>query len=220
MAAHNWAILLLSFGFLWETGGRWRKTQAWLWRQTGTICCTYPPAHTLHSPISMNSLIPSASCTGHLLLSAWSWYTQALLTHCRCQVWASLNPAPWWVIKHIAAYRHSQWDPASQPRDMCSFSIAGAHLPPAPFLKLICHISEARKLPGWVPPPFELNGLNTIRRGCVKNGIIWIACELPHHLLLLVFCDRGPQAMICFFFLYLQVLTWWFLFHTRDDWKC
>lgn len=56
LAAHNWAILLLSWRFLWELGGRRRKTQAWPWRQTGAICCTYPQARTLRSPISMNSL--------------------------------------------------------------------------------------------------------------------------------------------------------------------
>lgn len=94
--------------------------------------------------------------------------------------------------------------PPSQPWDMSSFSIAGPHLPPATFFKInLSHIwgQETARLSAtfiWA------QWFEHYQKGCVKNGTIWIACELPHHVLLLVFCDRrtSPQAMIFFFFFY------------------
>lgn len=43
------------------------------------------------------------------------------------------HPPPMSDLNTYGAYRHSQRDPSSQPWDMYSDSIAGAHLPPAPF---------------------------------------------------------------------------------------
>ena len=201
VAAHNWAVLLLSLGFLWEKGRRWRKTQAWPWRQRDTICCTYLELMPSLLPYQWT---PSLSLPPALVI-CFLWLIVVHIDTVNpnvemCQVRAGIIPAPWRVIKHIWSISAFP-DPPSRPRDMCLLSIAGPHLPPAPFLKWICHTSEARKLPGWVPPPFELNGLNTIRREVSKIGPIWIACEQLHHVLLLVFSDRktSPQATISFF---------------------
>ncbi len=176
MAAHNWAILLLSRGSMWETGGRWRKTWAWLWRQTGTICCTYPQAHTLHSPRTpSSSQLPAVvifSCP-----SGCGTHRHQPIAGVTIGLVSSLLPDEW--LNTYRAYQHSQWDPASQPWDMCSFSAAGTHLPLAPLLKLICHIYEARRLSCWVPPSFELADLDTYRKERVKKWhnltCIWTA---------------------------------------------
>ena len=77
------------------------------------------------------SILP-ACCSRCLLSSAWLWYMLTLLTRCRCQVWAGIILPDEWLNTY-GAYRHSQRDPSSQPWDMYSDSIAGAHLPPAPF---------------------------------------------------------------------------------------
>lgn len=179
MAAHNWAILLLRLRFSREMDRRWRKTQAWPPGQRGTICCTslmpiHPP-FSLSLPLSLLHQLPPWSSPIPLLVICSSLTGYGTLRWCQLIVKCArsglasvLLPDEW--LNTYGAYRHSQWGPASQPRDMYSFSIAGPHLPPAPFLKWICHISEARKLPGWVPSPSELNGLNTIRRDVSKLG--------------------------------------------------
>lgn len=77
------------------------------------------------------SILP-ACCSRLLLSSTWLLYTQTLLTHCRCHAWAGIILPDEWLNTY-GAYRHSQRDPGSQPWDMCSYSIARAHLPPAPF---------------------------------------------------------------------------------------
>lgn len=120
------------------------------------------------------------------------------------------SPFPDEWLNTYGAYWHSQWDPPltpplphspSQTGDMSSLGVSRPDLPPAPFFKMnLSHI--------WGQGTARLSAISIwaqwferYQEGCVKSGTIWIACELLHHVLLLVFCDnkRGPQAMIFFF---------------------
>jgi len=115
-----------------------------------------------------------------------------------CQVWAGIIPAPWWVIKHI-------WS-------IPAFPISPGICAHSQLLSLICHLHLFLKINLshiWGQETARLSATSIwaqwfehYQKGRVKNGTIWIACELPRHVLLLVFCDRktSPQARIFFFF--------------------
>lgn len=179
------------------------KTHAWPWRRRGTIWCTYlklvpsflpyqwTPSYS-HSALSISSSPPDSGT-----------YTKCkpIVKCVRSGLISSLLPDEW--LKTYGAHRHSQWDPASQPRDMCSHSIAGPHLPPAPFIKWICHIFETARLSAtsvWAQWFWTLS-----------VGM----CQKWHNLN----CMRtvSPCAIACFFVTGRQALK-----HTltRDDWKC
>lgn len=114
-----------------------------------------------------------------------------------CQVWAGIIPAPWWVIKHI-------WS-------IPAFPISPGICAHSQLLSLICHLHLFLKINLshiWGQETARLSATSIwaqwfehYQKGRVKNGTIWIACELPRHVLLLVFCDRktSPQARIFFF---------------------
>lgn len=79
---------------------------------------------------------------------------------------------------------------------MCSFSLAGTQLPPAFFVKM---------------DPSHIWGQETTKLRATFSCVIAF------------FFDRmkSPQAIIRFqVWFFLQLLSWWFLFHTTDDWKC
>lgn len=129
-------------------------------------------------------------------------------------VWFLLLDEP---IKTYGAYWHFQWGPARRLRDMCSHSIAGPHLPPAPFIKWICHIFEARKVPGWVPPPFELNGLNTIRGDVSKMAQfkLYVKCFTMCYCLFFVTGGQALKHNIYIIFYFASVILAILLSHHR-----
>lgn len=141
---------------------------------------TYHIANTLHSPKWMNCLVLSASCSGHLLLSAWLCYTQTLWT--TCQVWASIIPAPWWVIKHVCiCISASPIHPG-----LCLHS---------QLLGLICHLHLffinlsplwSKETARMSAPSTSPQGFEHYQKGRFENNTI-INCKWSAHVLLLFF---------------------------------
>lgn len=112
-----------------------------------------------------------------------------------CQVWASIIPAPWWVIKHIWSIPAFPISPGICAHSQLPGLICHLHL----FLKInlshICGQETARPSATSIWAQW----FEHYQKGRVKNGTIWIACELPHHVLLLVFVT-GRQALKQWFF--------------------
>lgn len=128
-----------------------------------------------------------------------------LLTHCMCQVWASMIPAPWWVIKHIWSISAFPMRPLQPARGYVLILNCWASPATCTFFKInLSHIwgQETARLSAtsiWA------QWFEHYQKGRVRNGTNWIACELPHHVLLLVFFVTGRQALeqwYVFFFVF------------------
>lgn len=145
-----------------------------------------------------------------------------LLTHCMCQVWASMIPAPWWVIKHIWSISAFPMRPLQPARGYVLILNCWASPATCTFFKInLSHIwgQETARLSAtsiWA------QWFEHYQKGRVRNGTNWIACELPHHVLLLVFFVTGRQALeqwyvffFVFFFYFASVILVISLSHHR-----
>lgn len=88
----------------------------------------------------------------------------------------------------------------NKPRDMRSFFGCRASSATCTFLKKnnLSHIwgQETARLSATT---IWAQWFEHYQKGRVRDGTIWIASELPRHLLLLVFCDRKTSLQALFF---------------------